>query len=574
MRKLTVAAVTVLTMLASAGILRAAADPLEAIPESAGVVVRMKTPKATLGRIADFAGKADPSWKAFLNAGSERLGLLVYNKSLAGVDDKGDWWVAVFPTAGGDPGILFAVPVKDAEAAKKETGTNYQYAKFENWLLYTDHMPTFQAVESRVKGEGKSIAPLIDRVSRGLIDGADVSAYVNAKQLRETYRADLDKAKKEAENGIKNLGNAQPAAPGVDLAAGLAVYGEIAKAAFQAIEDIEGYVIAGSVRDSGLDIEQYLKVTGSSPTDKFLQANTPSELAAINKLPAGQLVYYGMHGDTQSLMDWGMKVTSSMLDSSNNEAKKAYEEIAGEISKLKLGDNVGAFTLGTLDEGLMRFVTLVQVDQPEKMREAFRKTTEAMAKMSVGPIKQEVTIEKDAEKYGERSADIMKLKQEITPETDPFGFAKKMQEMMYGPEGMVTRVVMLKDGVVQTIGGGKEAMEATLKSVDGPSASGADPRKPARDKLSKQANAIVLLNLAGLVTDGLKLAAGSGAVPIPLDAEAIGKLEVKPSYIGTSVTTEAQAVRVKTNVPVEQFQGIAGLVKMFASMAGGPPPAF
>jgi hypothetical protein len=222
-------------------------------------------------------------------------------------------------------------------------------------------------------------------------------------------------------------------------------------------------------------------------------------------------------------------------------------------------------------EGIMRYATLVQVDQPDKLKEIYRKSSESMSKMTAGPIKQQITIQPDAESYGDRKGDVMTIKQEITPEADPIGIQKKMNEAMFGPGGMVTRVVALKDSVVQTMGGGKEAMDALLKGIDatpGPT----DARKPARDDLTKQANLVLLLDLPGVVVEGVKIAAGSGAMPLPIDAAGLDKLSIKRSFIGTSAVAEAQAVRVKTQIPLEQFKGIAELVKFVQSSMGGPPP--
>ncbi|MGE3315955.1 MAG: hypothetical protein AB7O26_12650 [Planctomycetaceae bacterium] len=565
MRILSRWAFPVLLLFVSSTIAQGAADPLEAIPDSAGVVVRMKSPKATLARIADFAGKADPAWKAFLDQGSERLGLMIYNQSLAGVDAKGDWWVAVFPQTGGEPGIVFAVPVTDAEAAKKETGTSYQYVKHENWLLYTDHSETFQAVEKRTKGEGKSIVATIDRTSRGLIEGADIAAFVNVKQLRETYRADIDSAKESIEAALKQGQNAQPAPAGINPAAVTAVYSDMVQHALQVLDDTEGYAVAGRVGDRGVDIEQFAKFTTGSSTDKFLQSNPPSELAAVGKLPTDQLVYYGLHADMKSMVDWGTKLTTSMFSDATPEMKAALQSITEEMSKLKLGDTVGSMNVGSSSEGILRYATYVQVDQPDKMRELYRKSTESMAKLSVGPIKQEIKIQQDAEKYGDRSADVMTLKQEVDPMNDPLGMQKKMLDTMYGPNGMVTRIVILKDAVVQSFGGGKEAMETLLKAVEA-STPPADSRKPVRDHLSKQANVLLLIDLPGLAASFI----GTGSLPIPVDAEAIKKAVAMRSYFGTTIVAEPQAVRAKSHFPLEQLKGIAQLVKVFQGAMGGP----
>ncbi len=557
-------------LLAMCVVARGADHPLEAFPDSTGLVVHLKTPQTTLKKAAEFVGKVDESWRAPFDRGTERIGELIYNLKLEGIDVKGDWWVAVFPGPDGEPGVVFAVPVSDASAAKKATGDSFQYASYQNWLLYSDHDASFDAVEKRVKGEGKSIVPVIDRESRRLLDDGDVGVFVNVKQLLVTYKNELDNFKTQAEQGLKQLGQAHPGAPGMNVGAMFSLYGELLKSVLKGLEDSEGFTFAATLGDKGLMLEELFRVKAESEADKFFQSQPPSALTTLDKLPGGQRIYYGLHGDGKSLTQWGMKMSGVMFEG-NSEAKKAMEAAAAELAKLKIGGYVGSIAVGDLKDGLFRMTAVSEVDQPEKMRDLYRVMPETFAKLEGLPFKQELKIEKDAEKYGDRSGDIVTIKQEADPKLDPLGMQKQILNLAYGPQGMVTRVVVLKEMLVQTVGGGKPAMEELLKALDGSAVSTADPRAAARQQLSKEANLVFLIDLPGLAVDALGTASQFGQLPIPIDAAGLKGLGIEPSYLGCSVTTEKQGVRAKTHVPLEQLQGIAKLIKQFVRQAGAPP---
>jgi hypothetical protein len=189
-----------------------------------------------------------------------------------------------------------------------------------------------------------------------------------------------------------------------------------------------------------------------------------------------------------------------------------------------------------------------------------RSVTAKMGAIEVPGLKQSTTVQADAETFGSQKADIVTVTQEFDENLDPTGMQKKMQAMMFGPEGMKSYLVYQTDKVVQSMGGGKDAMAAVLKKVDGTaSAGGANHRKG----LIPNPNVLVLLDLPGLAVQGLKMASAIPGLPIQIDASQLDGLKFEKSYIGFSAAAEKNAVRVKTRLPVEQVQALMA-VGLFA----------
>jgi hypothetical protein len=217
-------------------------------------------------------------------------------------------------------------------------------------------------------------------------------------------------------------------------------------------------------------------------------------------------------------------------------------------------------------------VSVTEVDNPTKMREVSQKVMKAMQGVETPGIKQTFDVKKDAEKYGKNSADVINIKTEATDADNPLMAAQmaRLMALMFGPDGMTTRAVYLKDKVVQTMGGGKQAMTDALAASDQkPADSAKSPIQQSRTKLGAKSNVVVLLDLANLVAKIVDVVVQGQLLPIPLDGDQVKGLQSKPSYFGIGAGTEPQGLRVKTHIPVEQMQGIAKIVNFVMQNLGG-----
>jgi hypothetical protein len=161
------------------------------------------------------------------------------------------------------------------------------------------------------------------------------------------------------------------------------------------------------------------------------------------------------------------------------------------------------------------------------------------------------------------------IKTEMVDPPDPniAQFMDRFMSAMYGPEGMTSRSVYLKDRVVQTTGGGKQAMTDALAAVEKPATS--SPVQAARAPLGAKANVVVLFDLSNTIAKIAELVVKAQVLPLPIDADQVKALQSKPSYLGLSAGTEAQGLRVKTHVPVQQMQNIAKIVGFVQQAMGG-----
>ncbi|RPI90705.1 MAG: hypothetical protein EHM42_00955 [Planctomycetaceae bacterium] len=186
-------------------------------------------------------------------------------------------------------------------------------------------------------------------------------------------------------------------------------------------------------------------------------------------------------------------------------------------------------------------------------------------------LKQKFELTPEAETIGQNKADLMKIEFDFDPNDPMAAMIAQYMGMFYGPEGMTTRSVFLKDKTVQTAGGGQEAMEQALASLNGGGPATDAPSATTRGRLSQEANLLMLLDLPGTVGKALQLVGESdvGRMFLPLDEDTLKSLELPESYTGMSLVGESQGLRVKTLIPIEQIRGVLTLVEVFQKLNPG-----
>jgi hypothetical protein len=170
-------------------------------------------------------------------------------------------------------------------------------------------------------------------------------------------------------------------------------------------------------------------------------------------------------------------------------------------------------------------------------------------------------------------ADLVSVKYEVDPQNEAAEMLTRMNAMMYGPEGLVTRTFYLKDRMLQSLGGGKADAQAMLDAVNGKNAVGGQAAYQAtRKQLLPKANLIGLVDLPRAIALGLELAVQAGA-PVPLGDNDIKTIRGEPSYLGFSLATDGNGLRAKTVIPVAQMQGVARTVNLLRPANNNPVPA-
>jgi hypothetical protein len=550
---------------------RAADAPLDAVSTEASAVIRVKKPKATVEKVAELADLVVKGAGEKLRSDSGKLGELISNPKLAGVDMESDWWVAIYAAGGEDePDVVFIIPATDLKAMKEALeASNLKFMESGKLGVYTADAAAATKTAARLKGEGKSIATLIDKDSQTVFDSGDVGVFINVAQLAVAYKSKIDEWK---ENMMQNLENAP--IPGAGSSFDPQQFAQTINKVFalvvQGMNDALSCTISANISKEGLSFEDLVRLKGGTATDKLLAKSAPNVLSNLAALPAGNLLYFGFAWDLSDFANLGQGTAPPGV---KPDAAKELEAATKEMAKLKLASVVSAFGLGDIDGGAVRSVTVTEVDNPAKMRELSQKITKVAGNIESDGIKQTTTIKPDAEKYGKNSADVVTVKTDIDNPQNPLaGMMERVNTVLYGPDGMVSRYVYLKDKVVQSLGGGKQPMTDVLAALERkPSDNDKSSAQKTRAKLGAKANLLVLFDITNTVGKILGMVVESQVLPpvIPIDADQVKDLQSKPSYFGMSAATEAQGLRVKTVIPVEQMQGIAKIVQFVQGIAAG-----
>lgn len=569
-------AVLIAWTLIAAGPLVAAEKATDAISTEAGVVIRIRNPEATVGKIADFVDLVVPGVGDQVRMQFELIGLGISNQSLAGVDRKADWWLAVYPRPPQEEAeVVFLIPATDLKAMKEGVGPNVKFLEHGQFGVYTDDADAADRTAALLKGTGKSIATLVDADSLAVFDKGDVSVFIHVSRLLTVYKSHLSEVRERLTQQLENVPDEAPGLPGMNVRALAEAVKQFLDVLLQGLNDTQACTIAATVSKEGLAFEDLMKFAPKSKTDAMLQKSPPSALAGIEALPAGQHGYLGLHADLAGLTQFGLKMAAAFV-AGNEQAAKDLHGASTEIGNLKFGDVASSFALAEpSDSGVIRTVSVADVLDPAKFRALTQKIVKSLGTIETGGFKQTYELTPDAEKQGTNPVDLLKITMEIAntggPETE---IMNRVMALFYGTEGNVTRSVYLKNKVVQTSGGGAEALGRALAALDKktPGAGTTTAFKAARERLAPKANIVALFDLPGTIAKLIEAVLDSGILPpvIPLTADMIRGLELPPSFLGLSIATEPAGLRVKTSIPTEQAQGVAKIVmKIMAAIQGG-----
>ncbi len=537
--------------------------PIAAFPQDAGIIVRLKSPQKTLEKAGAFATKVDRQLGMQVQFAEPLLGMAISNPSLKGVDKNSDWWLAVFPVAEGDPGVVFCIPAGDADALKANVTGNYQFQSFGKWVLYTEHEPTAEKLKQHIAGRGKSISSEIDDTSQAVWGEGDLSVFINVPQLLKTYRKSFDEGVKQAGQALEQLPQSAPGQQGgLNMKAITDVYGNLFKKLVQALEDARGCTMAVVISENGISINEYALFAEGSQTAQTLAENKPTALDLVNQLPAGRLGYAGAEFDLGALVQFGMNMSLQMIAEGDTEKEQKVKKLIAEFKELNFGGIAMSFGLGSPKDGAIRFASITEVDQPQKVRELTKSSGDLMGQQKVGGLTIKTTHEPAAETYGDLKADITRVKYEVDPQQQgAMQIQSTIYNILYGPDGMTTRTFYLKDRVLQTVGGGKPDAQALLDSANGKQAVSDQPAfQTARKQLLPQANVIGLIDLPGLIASGIDMATQAGQ-PIQINQNDVKAIRGEPSFAGFTIATDGNGLKAKTIVPVRQVQGVFRAVR-------------
>ena len=555
------------------GLSAQAAGPLDLVPADATAVIRLKSPESTIGKVGNFANAIQPGLGFMVQGQAPGLGVAISNPTLGGVDLKKDWHVAIFAVKNAEPAVVFVIPATDVKALQGGVDESFTFASKDSWVAYSQDEAVMELVEECISGGADSASGAMDARSSTLFGDSDVAAWVNLAGLTETYQTELEGADVELDTLLEGLTAQIPQTPGINMAAVLEMYGHLGHGALQAVRDSKAFSIGVSISNTAITIDELLVVKARTDTDTYLASQKTSKLDVLDRLPQNKHGYVAIYGDFKGLMEWGMSFATNIIENDDG-TKEKIEKLLAEMKDVEFGEMGWGFSFkdDEKDAGLIRGYSVSNVKPAAKMRELAHQMGSAY-KMEFPGMKQDVTVEKDAETYGDLKGDVITIKQTFDEEANPAAkFQNLIQEVMHGKKGMVQRLVTKDDVMIQSIGGSQETMKEALAAYDATPGTGKSDNQESRAGLLEEANIVGQVDLPNIaiVLARAVLATDQFPIPVPIKAEQLEGLSVPRSYIGFSAGTVPQGIQLKTRLEAKTFQGFFQIVTYFQQQMQQP----
>ena len=529
--------------------LLAAETPLGQISQEADVVIRIRTFDATVEKVAALANAIQDGTGDLVSQNATLFGLVLSNPSMAGVDRTKDFYLVLFVREDGEPKALFAIPTTDGPALQKGLPENFVSEVREGWVLYADKD---HGVPEAVSESDSLAKRLADSPAHSVMQDSDIGLHLNVDHIAAVYDEKIQEGRQKFEEQVQKGLNT----PGVeDAESAVAILKMEADLAFLILEDAETVTIGVNASEEGLEIENYIDFEEGSDVATFLKKQPKSEFKVLSKLGADLPVYMGISAQFTDLAKMASELTASLYKEKS--LQQGMHDYIAALEQTPITSAVMSIDLVSGANGLFRSAMIVETKSAAELIASSRQMATSLATIKIGEMTQETKLEPEAETIGTRKVDIMTVKQKMDPKQPGAQMQMMFSNVMFGPNGIQSRMTALADGFLQVQGGGKEAMEAALKSYDANSNSLTDERQG----LADQAHLLVLFDLPGLISNAMLAATTVPGIPVPFERAAVEDLQITRSYTATTAVGEDHALRIQTNVPVEQFQGVMKLVE-------------
>ncbi len=459
-------------------------------------------------------------------------------------------------------GVLL-LPATDTTKLKTAMGSAFKFAEKDGWLACSRAEQYLGEFERCQSGQVESIAGKIDDRTKSALMSGHLCVVVNGPALKEAFADELASAEDRLEELLQNMKELiRTGNPEMDMAFVLDMYRDFGKVLLQGVRDSNSAAISVKVTDDAVQIEHLLTVEADSKTDAFFQTQPVSDMARLTSVPEGLAGYMAIHGDPHVLFDWSERMMLQMFkeDELKEKAAKSIALMrAAEFGTLAVGGD-----LLPDEDTALRYFALSEISPSSVMREAFEILGTGMD-YEIAGIRQKQTVEMDAETIDGQSVHILRMEQTMPEGFDPTGMQKAINEKMYGPDGIVQRIVLKDDLVLQTMGGESASMKRLMTATKWSDSQ----LLAARARQYEQANVLILVDVPNSVEKFAKLILGTGVFPVPVKAEQLDGLEIAPSYAGFSMAVEKQHLTARTSIPTETFRGFVQ-IGMFVQQLGAP----
>lgn len=576
-------------------------NPLRMIPANNAVVIRIRQPALALDKVASLINQFQLEFAPFGDdeKGTKWSDMLAVATPLVsaeqfGIDIRRDWWMYMANPFSEEAACTFILPLNDLDKfqSKRAETDKTPFFVHNDWILI-GRQDELDAVKKSIEGTSDSIEGRMTQEARAVFDQGDVGVMIDIRHLIATNLMGLVAAPEILKLMIEG-GNFAFTDKQVENVAR-----KLIDSTFQSIAALDLATISINLSDDDIQIEQFVDVREKSPLDGLFQNNPGSDMSLLNSLPESSGVYVGLHGNWKSFFHGLIELMKSTAPQDQYAMRDAQVGLMSEYEKLNYGSIAFAYPMRPADEGLLRSITLFEVDQPDRIR-----TLAAQAEEfgdALGPIRR-ISASRSTETFGEHTVrvrhlgPVVQIQQNGVPAPDVMS---DIDVFLYGPDGNVERSIYLNDRVVQFNGGTKARSAASLQQVRSAVKSNSDfPAQflETRNKLGEKPNAVMLIDggtvLGSLlsnsrefffamayasallvpfmddVTDSMRMATEQ---EVRVDPAKLERLYENPSYVGFSLTFEPHAARLKTVVPIESLKRVIQAARIVVSSIAESP---
>jgi hypothetical protein len=451
-------------------------SPLNFIPEDAVIVARVKNP----AQMAAIPVSWVPEKFRPLTIGLLGPMLPLWRDDLGSAKE---WWAVVYCEPAKQPTTVYILQSYDIEGAKKRHPHEGQL-RIAEWQVLGDSAASAARLNECRAGRIKSLGATMESKVRQVFDNHSASLFVNAKRLRALYRTELDGFKNEisvaveksyrpdAASGLPgdkgnpgaNPAKDRPPAPDVGWTISDRNAFEAAVETWHGVchflEEAGTGAVGLAIDDKGCELEAYVTVEPNSATDQFLARQPPSDMRALNRLPPGALLYFGISGKVTDFAKWLAQWRISNLEQTAK-LKEALEKKRLSSVSAPVDGYFGSVDFGRDIAGPATSTLVISGSGAPNFREFENRLIELSGGSAKAhfPAPSNTTVKRNAEMISRHDVDVATMKLPDKPDamTDVGGLA--LLKGYYGSSGFAeTRTVTLPGLMAQTTGGGRLAM--------------------------------------------------------------------------------------------------------------------
>jgi hypothetical protein len=566
----------------------AMADLVAAMPEETRNFVAIRDIADIALKVAAFSQRTGIN----LPTGDESIAQLIQLKTGAqgGVADRGAAGIVhLDPVKYAGRNALFMIPVQSREAyveynsAREVESGLYQMVGTDEPRFLTFHKKFALITDSirtgrMIRDSKRDLADkLTDEQSRALA-ASDIYVHVDLSRSREASR----KSAKRFRTAVSGKILGDPT---------LSSYSDLLHGYLKAVNElfaqVDGLDIGLTFRPNDVGVTLMVGFADGGSIAKTLATLGSSDRSLTAPLPVDRPLISsgGFHIDPEPLRDATLGIVDFFMQASPNTRKGVHPVTRDEVLR-SVGDMMNELTgdvafMSALPDPKSRAqeasVTVIGIKDMKAFADARGQFFNALIKVA-NESGARVRIEYMAqqEKYRDKVfIDHFKPRIAFTTKRYERLFEERAKEV-YGPDGFLYRMAVLKDRVVMTVGSDLTLFHAAIDRALDETEPAAAPRiDTARAQLPKTRNVEYYFSLPAMLTRSV-LAAGTAAgaargAPVEFDSEDRQFLHDQ-GVVGLAVGVEGGRVRMDSNIGYDQLASAMAFVRKHLPPAVPPEP--